>query len=219
VKALLLLLLFLPLQALARDQSPAIGFEHYHDHLTLVSSDFLHFKQAQLDAFGVQRYGFGGAQMEIGESNFAINARAHNGITMMGWNSLQDGFGPHVGLEIFNGEIRMNSNREFNNFFLYQPAIAIGTQGKTASFKYTLNYRRGFSASNYYIENGWGPRYDWMEGIGAYFQWRGVSFAGEESRFHGLTKRILDFGGERLHLMLERDEIEDIKLIAYRTHF
>lgn len=200
----------------ARDFNPAMGVVDDAARPFFSVSDFNSFPLNVRDRFGMYRYGFGTGHMVLGAESAGYGGKARNGYTIIGLDR-KYGVAPHVGLEIFNAEFKVNSNRAFNNYYMWQPAIAAGMMADAGFIGLMMNLKAGGSATNYYIPSGWDPKYDPTYGYGGQLDMMFTSITYDVTNFHNLKREIIDINiNNVIHLFKEHDETNTILGIGIR---
>ena len=108
---------------------------------------------------------------------------------------------------MYNGEIRINSNNRYNNFFLYRPSIAPGIQWSIGHLKSTMNYKRGYTISDYYV-HGYKAKWDTSDGYSAYFEYKGLRFMYDKEYFAYFKQESIAIGTDRWYVFNKKDLLD-----------
>lgn len=213
------LLLIMSLFCQAKEFTPALGYTNDQERPFFTVSDFSTFPINYRDKFGFYRYGFGNGNMFIGTENIGYGGRSRNGFTVIGLDS-KKGIAPHLGIDIFDGEFKVNSNRAYNNYYMYQPAIALGVMSDVGWCGIMVNAKFGSSVTNYYIPSGWTPKYDTTYGYSMLLDIFETSLTYEVLHFYNIKREILDINmWNNIHLFKEKDQLNETTGIGIKKRW
>lgn len=206
---LLIILALLTNISLHAQNKTLIGTTKYKDRTSIKTSEFSHRSMGEQDMFGDYTYGYGLAGLEINQENVSIFSMAKGGFSLFGWIGDETGIFPHLGVEMYNGDIRINSNNRYNNYILFRPSIAPGIQWSVGKLKSTINYKRGYTVSDYYV-NGMRFKWDTSDGYAAYFEYKGLRVMYDVDYFAYIKQESVVVGTKTWYVFNRKDIIDNI---------
>lgn len=218
IKTLALTVLLLAVIHAEAQLNPATGLMQDNNHDMLTISDFASFAPNVANRHNEYRYGFGGGMMEVGTETIGYNGHARNGFTLYGLRG-EMGWSPHVGLGLMNADFKLNSNRAYGNYYLYQPDVAVGTMTDLGLVSITANAKAGGSIGNYYSD-GLTARTDSAYGWNMFASVFIVELGYDVTYFHDIKRELFDINVLNvIHLTEERDDKDTITGIALRIKY
>lgn len=110
----------------------------------LESHNYLQQKTSNL---GLRQYGVAQSRAEIGRAS-GVQMSATTGVTLLGLGDEEAGLSPHVGLEPFSGRLHLRFGIENNDFYEWQPALAMGVQMQAGECRLLPLLRGGGALGN-----------------------------------------------------------------------